>query len=514
MARNPLPVDALNARARAAKLVKAHDLAAALDAYQSALALTPDDPDLLAEVARLAETLETYEVAATLWGRMAFLAPERLEAVDGHARALRELGRFDEAVAMLREALLIHPQEARLWNALGVALMQQGRGETALTFLDEAVRLDARLAPALYNRAGVHFDLGAMDAAADDYAAARKVAKKPEDIASIDFAAATLDLARGRLEAGWAGYETRFAKAWSNSAQFEAPGRRWSPGMPLAGKRLLLLAEQGVGDELMFLTMLPEVRAALGAEGRLDVAIDPRLAPLIARSYPDAAVTSHATSVRGGRRVRSAPNVADPRTVDLWAPIGSLTRQFRRELADFPATSRPLKPDPARVEHWRRWLGEGPTVGVSWRSGKVGAERRRHYPELGDWTAVLKTPGVRLVNVQYGADPAEVAEVSAIAGREVLTPPGLDLRDDLDDLAALLTALDVLVTVVNATAQVAASCGRPVVMLSAPAVWPLLGTDRYPWHPTAKIARCERVGEWGPAVVRAAELASEILAKT
>lgn len=515
MARSPLPAAALNAearnaRARAAKLVKAGDLAGALDAYQAAIAITPEDPDLLAEVARVAEALAAHEIAAALWSRMALLAPDRLEAADGQARALRELGRFDEAVAILREALLIHPEEARLWNALGVTLMQQGEAVLAITFLDEAIRLDPKLASALYNRAGVNFDLGRLDAAADDYAAARKVARRPEEAASIDFAAATLDLARGRLDEGWAGYEVRLSKAWPNSALFEGPGRRWTPETPLEGRRLLVLAEQGVGDELMFLTLLPDVQAAVG---RLDVAVDPRLVPLVARSYPKAAVTAHATGARGGRRLRTAPHVQDPRTVDVWAPIGSLTRRFRRRIEDFPATLTPLRADPVRVAHWRAWLGEGPAVGLSWRSAKADAERSRLFPGLSDWAPVLNLPDVRLVNVQYRAEAEELARLSEIAGRPILEPPGLDLHDDLDDLAALMTALDAVVTVANANAQLAGLCGRPLVMVGTPTSWPRLGTDGYPWLPTARLAACEEVGDWAPALEQAAALLSGILGR-
>lgn len=512
MARSPLPAAALNARARAAKLVKAGDLAGALDAYQAAIAITPDDPDLLAEVARVAEALAAHEIAAALWARMALLAPDRPEAADGQARSLRELGRFDDAVAILREALLVHQEDARLWNALGVTLMQQGDATLAMTFLGEAIRLDPKLASALYNRAGVNFDLGHLDAAADDYAAARKAAKRPDEAASIDFAAATLALASGRLDEGWDAYEVRFSKAWPRSVAFEAPGRRWTPETALEGKRLLVLAEQGVGDELMFLTMLPDVEAALGPAGRLDVAVDPRLVPLVQRSYPDASVMPHATSVRGGRRRRSAPGVQDPRTVDVWAPIGSLTRRFRKRIEDFPSTITPLRADPERVAHWRAWLGEGPAVGLSWRSGKGDADRSRLYPAIDDWAPVLRSPGPRLVNVQYRADAYELARLSEIAGQPILTPPGIDLHDDLDDLAALMTALDAVVAVGNANAQLACLCGRPLVIVSPLTSWPRLGADAYPWLPTARLAACEEVGNWAPALERAAALLTGIIA--
>src|SRR4051812_28740328 len=144
-------------RARALKLERAGDLAGALDAYQAAVALTPEDPELLAPLALLAERMALHEIAERLWARLPGLA-----AVDGRARALRELGRFDEAVAILKAALLAHPEATALWNTLGVTLVQQGTPELSITFFDEALRLDPRHARALYNRGGAYFDLAQL----------------------------------------------------------------------------------------------------------------------------------------------------------------------------------------------------------------------------------------------------------------------------------------------------------------------------------------------------------------
>jgi tetratricopeptide (TPR) repeat protein len=507
MAPPPLPSRAASARARALKAERAGDLAAALDGYQAALAETPQDPDALTAVARIAERLEMHAVAAQVWAEVARAAPERLEAVDGQARALVALGRADEGVALLREATLANPQEARLWNALGVALTQDGQTELALTFLDEAVRLDPRLAAALYNRGGARFDLGDLAGAQEDFALARKAARKPGDAAMIDFAAATLMLARGELAAGWDAYEARFSRDLPNPVVFRAPGRRWTPDVKLEGRHLLVLAEQGLGDELMFANLLADVQAALGPDGLMTVAVEPRLVALFQRSFPGARVVAHQTAGEGAARVRSA-EVRKGRPVDLWAPLASLTRRFRRSLNDFPSGGGYLTPDPERVARWRAWLGDGPpAVGLSWRSGNVTGERRRHYPPLDGLGPVLAAPGVRFVPIQYGDVAEELPVLAQLSGGRMLPPPDLDLRDDLEGLAALCATLDLVVSVANATGALAGAVGAELAMISGPVSWPKLGTDGYPWYPKARAFAPAGFGRWEPVM---AELAAVV----
>ena len=497
---------AAGALARGVRLERSGDLAGALAAYETAHARAPDDPDILAALAALAARLEMREAAARLWAEVGRLQPERLEAIDGRARALRELGRFDEAVDLLREALLAHPQEARLWNSLGVTLTQDGQAQVAITFLDEAVRLDARFAAALYNRGAARFDLGQLALAHADFGQAARAAKIAAEAAAIAFARSTLLLARGDLAAGWDAYEARLSRRWPKALVFEAPGRRWRPADTLLGKHLLIVAEQGLGDELMFANVLPDVSEALGPQGALSLAVDPRLVGLFRRSFPGAEVSAHATGRLGPRSQRSAPDVADPRGVDLWAPMGSLPRRFRRDLRDFGGGAGHLRPDPALVAHWAAWLDKGPAaVGITWRSGKLAGDRRRQYPPLSLWGPLLRTPGLRFVNLQYGDCAEELVELSARAGTQILQPPGLDLRDDLEGLAALTVALDLTLAVSNATAALAGACGAPLAVIGGPANWTHLGTGAYPWYPQAQALTTSSFGDWSPAMDAAGE---------
>jgi tetratricopeptide (TPR) repeat protein len=496
---------------KAAALERAGDLNGALAAYEAALAAAPGDPDILSSLASLAGRMGLWEVGAQLWAQVSLADPARLEAVDGQARALRELGRFEPAISLLRDALMAHPQEARLWNSLGVTLTQDSQAQLALTFLDEAIRLDPRNAAAVYNRGNALFDLDHTEAAAVSFSQARSLSRKPADTAMIDFAAATLALARGDLATGWTAYESRFSPALPKALSFDVPHQRWAPGAPLTGRHMLVVGEQGLGDELMFANVLPDLLAALGPGGRLSLAIEPRLTALFGRSLPGVNVRAYATDHAGPQPRRSAPDLDDGPLVDLWAPMGSLPSAFRPTLAAFPSTAGYLRPDPAEVARWRAWLGDGPpSVGLSWRSGKAAGDRRRQYPPAELWTPLLRTTGVRFVNVQYGDAAEELAAFRAASGAEILEPGGLDLREDIDRLAALLCALDLTVCVANATGALAGAVGANVAILGAPAAWPRLGTDALPWYPQVRALSAPAFGEWAPPMDAAAGLVAAL----
>ena len=490
----------------AAHLEAAGRLAAALEAYEAVLARGGEDVEALSGLARIAGRLDMAAQALALWEQVVALDPARLEAVDGRARMLAELGREGEAVELLRAAILAQPHEARLWNSLGLLVNARGDSASALAMFDEAVRLEPTLAAALHNRGDVRFDLGELTLAEADFDAAARHATGPDQTAAIAFARALLHLHRGELAQGWDAYEARLSPDALAAPVFLVPGRSWTPDTPLDGVHLLSIGEQGVGDEVMLLGLVPDLLAALGPQGRLTLALDPRLCALARRSFPGAEVMPHRTEQREGRAHRS---VAEPpgRPLDVFAPLGSLPRVFRRTLEAFPRAAY-LRPDPARVAHWRAWLareaGGAPALGLSWRSGLQGGRRSRHAPALADWGPLLGA-GARVVHLQYGAEPAELAALDALAPAPLLRPPGIDLREDLDDLSALCVALDRIVSIPNATAALAAASGADTWFLTAPNAWPRLGTDSYPWYARTRSFAAERFGAWGEVVERVAE---------
>ena len=321
------------------------------------------------------------------------------------------------------------------------------------------------------------------------------------------FARATMLVASGRLGEGWDAYEVRLAPRHVDVTHFAVDDAPWTPTESLEGRTLLVFGEQGLGDEVLFANALPDAISALGPQGRMTLAVEPRLVTLFQRSFPQAEVGAHATYRVEHQSVRTAP-FARQRTFDLWAPMASLLRRFRREVADYPARPAFLHADPARVLHWRERLaalGPGRKVGLLWKSLKLNSHRSRFYSPFAQWAPVLATPGVRFVNLQYGDCDAELAYARDELGVDIWSPPELDLKDDLDEVAALASALDLVLGPANATINIAAACGTPCWFVCPPGGWPMLGTDRYPWYPKARVFSPPSFNRWEPVMAELAD---------
>ena len=319
-----------------------------------------------------------------------------------------------------------------------------------------------------------------------------------DDREMMRLARSSFQLAMSQLGEGWDDYEARLSPQFADVTNFFIDRPRWSPGDNLAGKTLLVVGEQGLGDEILFANVLPDVIEKLGPEGKLRIAVEPRLVSLFQRSFPAAEVTWHTTHVWATRPLRAAPNT-DHATADLWTPMGSLMREFRRSLEAFPDHKGYLKPDPKRVAHWRKVLKTapaGPKVGLLWKSATDKDARQRYFSPFSQWATVLKTPGISFINLQYGDCAAELAQAKEEFGVDIWTPPGIDLKKDLDDVAALCAAMDLVMGFANASFNLAASSGAPVWLISTPGSWPRLGTDHYPWYPQARVFVTPSYGDW------------------
>ena len=482
----------------------AGDFKGSITCYEAAVALLPDHAELANNLGRLAYRLGQAPVAEQLFRHFLARFPDHPEGANNLACALRSQGRFDEAIEVLKGALTKDPNHPMVWNTLGTVMSEQGDPENALIFFNEALRLDAGLAKARYNRGNMHTAIGEIEAALEDCDAALAQTVLESERQMMRLSRSTILVNLGRLGEGWDDYEARLHPQFADSTQFITDRPRWAPGDGLRGKSLLVFAEQGLGDEILFANLLPDVIEALGPEGRLTLAVEPRLIPLFQRSFPGAEVGPHATFAHEGRSMRTAPFLSGRlESIDLCVPMGSLLRQFRRSLSDFPKRDRFMIPDPARVAHWREVLKTAPAgkkVGLLWKSAIASAGRHRFFSPFEQWAPILTTPGVCFVNLQYGDCSAELEQARRELGVEIWTPPGIDLKADLDDLAALACALDLTIGFANATSNIAAACGADCWLISAPGAWPRVGTDHYPWYPQMRVFLPPGFGRWEPVM--------------
>ena len=352
-------------------------------------ALEPDSPDNLADLGRLALTLDLDEFAVQFFARARAADAASNDLSEQLARALRKGHHYGQAIAVLRAAVEQDGRNALLWNALGSVFLQQGDVESALETFERAVELAPDQAEGFYNRASARLEYGDFRGAIADCEAALQRAR-PDQTPAIRFVHAMARLSTGELVRGWTDYEARLDPDFAGAPVFSIPLQRWSPDVPLSGRHLLVVGEQGLGDEIMFAGLVPDALAAVGPEGRLGLAVSPRLVALFARSFPEAEVCAHATDAAGARRVRTVPD--PPADMGLWAPIGSLAAAFRGDIGAFGGLEPVLKPDPDRIAHWRRALdaiGDRPKIGMVWKSLKTYGDRKRQYAPFEAWADIL-----------------------------------------------------------------------------------------------------------------------------
>jgi len=390
---------------------------------------------------------------------------------------------------------------------------EQGDYATASIFFKEAVQLDPGFFKARYNLGNCLLMLGETQAALDACDAALSEVVAENERQMMHMARATMLAGLGRLGEAWDEYECRMHPDFSEVTYFVMRGPRWAPGMDLKGKTLLVLGEQGLGDEILFANVLGDVLEDLGPDGKLMIAVEKRLVQLFQRGFPQADVCGHITGVLRLRPARTVPDTVDVSGVDMWTPMASLLRAYRRKVADFPARPANIAADPERVEAWRRRLADlpGRKIGILWKSNITKDARHRYFAGFEAWEPVLRQEGVTFVNLQYGDCAAELAEAKAQFGVDIWQPPGVDLKQELDEVAALCGAVDLTIGFSNATFNIAAAMGAPSWLITVPGSWPRLGLpDSYAWYPQVRVFGLDRFGDWAPVMCRVGEALGEL----
>lgn len=491
---------------------KAGDFGSSISAYESALRLLPDHAEVANDLGRLAYRMGMRAQAEKLFRHFLAKHPDHLEAVNNLVCAVRAQGRHEEAIEILKPVVMHHPQNAMLWNTMASIVSEQGDYATARLFLDEALRLDPQFLKARYNLSNCLLMLEETQAALDACEQALKGVRVEDERQMMRMARSNMLAALGRLGEAWDDYECRLHPQFSEVTHFVMKGPRWLPGVDLAGKTLLVIGEQGLGDEILFANTLGDVIEDLGPDGRLILAVERRLVELFQRGFPQAQVCSHITGALGLRPGRTVPDSVDLSGVDLWTPMASLLRAYRRSVDDFPAQPANIAADPVRVAAWRETLAAlpGRKVGILWKSNINKDARQRYFAGFDAWGAVLRQPGVTFVNLQYGDCAEEFARAKEQFGVEIWQPPGIDLKQDLDEVAALCCAVDLVLGFSNATFNIAAACGAPSWLITIPGSWPRLGLpDRYAWYPQARVFSLDEFGDWDPVMGRVGEALGE-----
>ena len=464
--------------------------AQAIDAFLAAAEHRPDDPIILNNLGNILTEAERAAEAEVHLRRAVALAPDMAELHYNLGNALNAQGKDEEAVAAYVTAIALRSSFLKPRINLGVILQKLGKFDDALRAYEGAVAADPSSAEAVSGTGVVLQALGRDDEALQCFQNALKL--KP-DLAEAHRNAALALLMAGDFAAGWEAYEWRWRCDGTAGGWRDFPYPQWQgeSGEGTGKAAVLVWGEQGVGDKVLYAGMIPDLIAS--GHGVV-METDARLVTLFERSFPGVKAVVK----------RNPADAATSRTDIGWhSPLASLGRWLRPDAASFPKRESYLIADKARAAGYRALLSErgkpGPIVGISWvsRSPKIG---RHKTLDLDQWAPILRLPGVQFVDLQYGDTAAERAAVEADLGVAITHIPDLDLREDIDGVAALAAACDLVISVSNSTVHLAASLGRPTWVLvpaSAGNLWYWMrGCDRSPWYPSATIFRQAELGNW------------------
>lgn len=498
----------------------------ALDAARSActqvLRAVPEHPRALFLLACAAADQSLID-EGLMWSRRALNAnPGQAAPHYAMGRVLEAAGRYADAEASYRQAVMLDPRDAKLHNNLGAMLHMQGRFDAALACYRKALELDPELAQAKRNLATIADDPEALQSALDGYrreteqhprqAAAwrgladihaslgrtdealasydRAVALEPDN-AAAHFGRAFALLSRGDYAEGWKEYDWR----WRIEG-LDAPMRRFAQpawrGDPSPDATILLHGETGLGDMLQFIRYAPLVAARCG---KVIVECAATLLPLVER------IEGVSATVAQGERLPA---------FDAHSPVIALPGVFGTTLDSIPWDGAYVRADPARVAEWRSQLSSPAfKVGLVWKGNPAHLNDRKRSASLAAFLPLRDVPGVELYSLQKGAGADEAAA----------PPPGLRLTDlgprlrDFSDTAAVASLLDVVVTVDSSVAHLGGAMAVPTWVLIAHAPdWRFhfhIGDRHSPWYPGMRLFRQPRAGDWAAVL---AEVADELRA--
>ncbi len=395
------------------------------------------DPTKRQDIA--AESLSAFSRALTL-------EPNNAEFHTALSSLQFHLGDYVPAIAHLKTAIRINPTWAAAWQNLGSQLEAIGDRDGALHAYDRALTLDPAHVPAIVNQG-------------------------------------MTKLALGRFSEGWEGYLRRFESEDFRFIPRSWPWPLWN-GEDLSNKSILIWSDQGVGDQILYAAMIPEI----AARARLCVVeCESRLVPLYRRSFPNLEIVP---------KEAQAVHALSSRTFDYQRSILDLGRWLRPAVGSFPNRRPVLCADPAYTATLRAgYQSKAPgqkLVGLSWRSVNptVGPQKSL---ALADFMPVLRTSKLTFVNLQYGDVADEIADIRAQSGATVLHDPDIDSLKDMDRFAAQVGALDAVLTISNTTAHVAAVLGVPTCLYvpdGRKRLWYWLEEGDYsPWYRSIRLWR-------------------------
>jgi len=459
--------------------------------FRQVLSLEAHNVDALFNLGVVLAGSGRREEAWTLNEQVIGLKPDYAPAWYNRGIYAQEDGDLESAEKDFRHALQLRPDYPNAINNLGGCLQAQERLEEAAEFYRRLLELAPGFATAWYNLALVE---GLLNHLEESRLCLRRALASRKDYDDARWELALLELKLGHLERGWLDYELRIGR---RGKQRRLPFPLWS-GEALVDKTILVNTEQGIGDEVMFASCLPDLQKVAR---HCVIECDGRLTPLFGRSFP------HMTVVGRGHGESEQDWLARLPPVDVRIDAGSLPRYFRKSWNAFPHQQAYLQADATQVDIWRQRyavLGDGLKIGISWRGGKDEKIRQRRSIPLPEWAPALSGQDAVFVSLQYNVDRDEIERCRQQTGVTVHVFEDCDPWWELDGFAAQIAALDRVVSVDNSTVHLAGALGVPtLVLLPFAADWRWFANrDDSPWYPGVTLLHQQQRGDWRSVLER------------
>jgi len=471
----------------------AGDTASAMECIERLLALNPRHAEAYYVRGMIRDQQGRPGEAIGDYDRTLEYDPSHAAALDRKGAAHDQLGEFEQSLACARRLIELDERNADGHHKLGLMLRELGRLEEAERALRRAMALQPELPEISCHLALVLIDRGRFEEA--EGVLSRVLEGSPDHV-EARWTMALGYLLQGRFEAGWKYYGSRETRRNASRRRHDLP--EWD-GSPIADGSLLIYSEQGLGDEIMFASCVPD---AMRRAASCVIECEPRLEAIFRRSFPAAIVSG----AGGGRPPEWLRQIMPPVVAQI--ATGSLPALFRNRWADFPQHHGYLAADAARVAYWRERLhalGPGLKVGLAWVGGTLKTRRRLRSIDLAELRPLLATKGACFISLQYVESEREIANLREWHGLVVHHWP--EAIRDYDETAALVMALDIVVSVCTAAVHLAGALGKPVwIMAPASPEWRYLRCgDSMPWYPSARLWRQARAGDWQSVIQQISE---------
>ena len=468
-----------------AALQKLNNLEQAIVSYNNALKYKTNFAQAYNNLGAVLHKLGKFDEAINRFNQALKINSNYAEAYNNLGSTFVELGKFEEAIANHRQALKINPNYAEGYSYLGNALAKSRKFEEAIANHRQALKINPNYAEGYSHLGNTLAEEEKFEEAIANHRQALKINPKYTE---ANFNESVIRLTQGEFEIGWKKYEFRFDVSGITFMRYKA-NKIWD-GSYLDGT-LVVWAEQGIGDHILFLSMIADVRKYAK---NIILEIDKRLINLFER-YCEKINFSNIKVISMEKKLVN--------NFDKHIAIGSLGQYLRKSKKSFKTTpkkyliSSSLKEKKLSEKYFENKKFK---IGISWKT--LNKKQQHRNIDLKQMLPILSNPNCDFINLQFGEYDKDLQNLKTNHGISIQTISEVDNYKDIENLAALINCLDLVITIQNSTAHLAGALGKNTwIMLVKNARWHwLISEEKSLWYPTARLFRQKKIGDWNNVI--------------